>query len=79
MPTIEEKVHAAIGEVLEVPAKKIANDKAFVADLGADQLDIVEILMTLEDTFDIAISDDAVEGLATVGQLVEVVTSLLQK
>ena len=73
MPTIEEKVHSIIGEVLEIKESSISSEKAFVEDLGADQLDVIEIVMTIEDTMGISLSQDDISHIATVGQLVEFV------
>ncbi len=60
-----ERVKAVIAKQLRIEASEIADDAAIVEDLGADSLDIVEMLMTLEDELDIIIPDDAT-GLRTV-------------
>jgi len=63
--TIIEKVKAVIAKQLRIEASEISDDAAIVEDLGADSLDIVEMLMTLEDELDIIIPDDAT-GIKTV-------------
>lgn len=60
-----EKVKAVVAKQLRMEVSEIADDAAIVEDLGADSLDIVEMLMTLEDELDIIIPDDAT-GLRTV-------------
>ena len=60
-----ERVKSVIAKQLRMDISEIADDAAIVEDLGADSLDIVEMLMTLEDELDIIIPDDAT-GLRTV-------------
>ena len=60
-----ERVKSVIAKQLRMDVSEIADDAAIVEDLGADSLDIVEMLMTLEDELDIIIPDDAT-GLRTV-------------
>ncbi|MBR4950548.1 MAG: acyl carrier protein [Clostridia bacterium] len=62
---IIEKVKAVIAKQLRIEVSEISDDAAIVEDLGADSLDIVEMLMTLEDELDIIIPDDAT-GIKTV-------------
>ena len=60
-----ERVKSVVAKQLRIDISEIADDAAIVEDLGADSLDIVEMLMTLEDELDIIIPDDAT-GLRTV-------------
>lgn len=60
-----DRVKEVIAKQLRIDVSEIADDAAIVQDLGADSLDIVEMLMTLEDEMDITIPDDAT-GLRTV-------------
>ena len=65
-----ERVKMVIAKQLRMDISDIADDAAIVEDLGADSLDIVEMLMTLEDELDIIIPDDAT-GLRTVKDVAE--------
>ena len=71
MSDIEARVKKIIAEQLGVEESQVTNEKAFVADLGADSLDTVELVMALEEAFDIEIPDEAAEGIATVGDAVK--------
>ena len=66
-----EKVAQILAEQLDVDVDEIKLTTDMVDDLGADSLDIVDLLMTLEDEFDIEIPDEDVEGVRTVGDLVK--------
>ena len=65
-----EKVAQILAEQLDVDVDEIKLTTDMVDDLGADSLDIVDLVMTLEDEFDIEIPDEDVEGVRTVGDLV---------
>ena len=69
MSNIEERVKKIIVEQLGVDEAEVKNEASFVDDLGADSLDTVELVMALEEAFDIEIPDEAAEGIATVGDL----------
>ena len=66
-----EKIKAIIAEVLNIDADSITADTTFVDDLGADSLDIFQIIMGIEETFDIEIDNDDAEKIVTVGDAVE--------
>ena len=66
-----EKMQKIISEVLGVEPEKISLDSTFIDDLGADSLDVFQIIMAIEEEFDIEIDNDAAEGIITVGDAVE--------
>ncbi|MDD3704792.1 MAG: acyl carrier protein [Clostridiaceae bacterium] len=68
---IFEKVQEKVAEQLGIEAEEITLESSFIVDLGADSLDIVELLMALEEEFDIEIPDEEAEKLSTVGDVVE--------
>ena len=69
--SVQERVIDIVAEQLGVDKEKITAQTSFVTDLGADSLDTVELVMELEEEFDINIPDDAAEKIQTVGQAVE--------
>jgi len=60
-----------LSDRLNIEVDSISNEKNIVEDLGADSLSVVEIIMDIENEYDISIPDDDAEGLHTVGQLKE--------
>ncbi|MFM7435365.1 MAG: acyl carrier protein [Vulcanococcus sp.] len=68
---IFEKVRSIVVEQLSVDACEVKPESKFQNDLGADSLDTVELVMALEEAFDIEIPDEAAEGIATVGDAVK--------
>ena len=68
-----EKLQGIISEVLQVDADSITMDTTFVDDLGADSLDIFQIIMAIEEEFDIEIPDEDAEKFQLVGDLVRYV------
>ena len=67
----EQKVIEILAKQLRVDKEKINAKTNIAADLGADSLDLVEILMSLEDEFSVSIPDEAIPGIVTVGDLVK--------
>ena len=65
-----EKLKKIIAEVLNVDEEEITMETTFVDDLGADSLDVFQIIMGIEDEFDIQIPDDAAESIVTVNDAV---------
>ncbi|MDD5900228.1 MAG: acyl carrier protein [Lachnospiraceae bacterium] len=72
-----EKLQKIISEVLNVDADEITMETTFVDDLGADSLDVFQILMGIEEEFDIEIANEAAEGIVTVADAVEQIKSAL--
>lgn len=75
-----QKVVAIIAEKLSIPQENIShNPQTTFKDLGADSLDIVEIIMHFEETFGIEIKDEDAEKIATVGQAIDLIHSVRTK
>ena len=64
-------------EVLQVEPDKVTVEASFAEDLDADSLDLVELVMALEEQFDITVDESELEGVQTVGQAFDLVTSKL--
>jgi acyl carrier protein len=69
--SVQERVVDIVAEQLGVNKDQVNRDTSFVNDLGADSLDTVELVMELEEEFDINIPDDAAEKIQTVGQAID--------
>ena len=65
--TLFDEIKEVVVEQLNVEASEIKEESKFVEDLGADSLDVVELVMALEEKFDIEIPEDKAELIATVG------------
>ncbi|MDA3871247.1 MAG: acyl carrier protein [Candidatus Marinimicrobia bacterium] len=66
-----EQLKELVIDKLDVDESKVTKDASFIDDLGADSLDTVELIMSLEDEFDISIEDEAAEKLKTVGDALD--------
>ncbi len=66
-----EKVKEVVVEQLDCNADEIKEESRFIEDLGADSLDVVELVMALEEEFDIEIPDEDAEGILTVGDAIK--------
>jgi len=73
--SIEDKVKKMIAEKLSVDLVEVIPEASFVDDLGADSLDLVELIMTMEEEFDIDISDEDAEKLETVKDAIDFINS----
>lgn len=71
-----EKIKAIIAEVLSIDADSITEDTTFVDDLGADSLDIFQIIMGIEEEYDIELDNESVEQIQTVGDAVEAIRTI---
>ena len=74
MATIEKRVKDIVTEQLGVDEAQVTNEASFQEDLGADSLDIVELVMALEEEFDIEISDEDAEKIHNVQEAIDYIT-----
>lgn len=72
-----EKIQGMLAEALNISADKVTPDAKIVEDLGADSLDVVELLSQLEDEFGIIIPDEEVESLVTVADVAAAIEKLI--
>jgi len=72
---VEDRVKKIVSEQLGVALDEVQNDSSFVDDLGADSLDTVELVMALEEEFDLEIADEDAENIATVNDAIEYINS----
>ena len=77
--SIESRMKQAIMKALDVEENAIHPEAKFIEDLGADSLDIVELIMTLEDTFGVDIPDDDAEKLRSVQDAISYIENATQK
>lgn len=77
--TMFDKVKAILKEQLNLKDDKIKLESKIVEDLGADSLDVVELLMTMEDSFGVSVSDEEAVNLKTVGDIVKMLEAKLKK
>lgn len=66
-----EKIKAILAEQLDADAEDMTMDTNIARDLGADSLDVVELLMSIEDEFEVEIPDEEIENIKTIGELTE--------
>ncbi|GAM09992.1 acyl carrier protein [Geobacter sp. OR-1] len=74
MSTIEKRVKEIVAEQLGVDEAQVTNEASFMDDLGADSLDTVELVMALEEEFDIEISDENAEKIQNVQDAIDYIT-----
>ena len=75
MSETADRVKKIVVEHLGVEAEKVTEDASFIDDLGADSLDIVELVMAFEEEFNVEIPDDAAETIQTVGDAIALLAS----
>ncbi|MBA3034872.1 MAG: acyl carrier protein [Desulfobacterium sp.] len=73
--SVEDKVKKIIAEKLGIDLSDVVREASFVNDLGADSLDLVELIMTMEEEFEMEIPDDDAEKLFTVKDVVDYISS----
>lgn len=66
-----EKIKEILADQLDADPEELALDTNIARDLGADSLDVVELLMSIEDEFDVQIPDEEIENIRTIGELVD--------
>ena len=71
-----EKIQAMLAEALNLPLEKVTADAKIVDDLGADSLDVVELLSQLEEEYGIVVPDDQAENLVTVADVANAIEAL---
>ena len=73
--SVEEKVRSIVAKQLGLSEDEVNTESSFIDDLGADSLDTVELVMSLEEEFDIEISDDEAENILTVQAAIDHINS----
>ena len=73
-----EKLKQIIAEVLNIEAEEIGEDSKFIDDLGADSLDVFQIIMGIEEEFDIEVPQEMAEGIVTVGDAANAISELVK-
>lgn len=72
-----EKFRECAVEVLQVPADKVTKEARFAEDLDADSLDLVELVMALEESFNVSVEETELDGVETIGQAFDLITAKL--
>jgi acyl carrier protein len=79
MSTIEERVKNIVVEQLGVKDEEVTFDQSFVDDLGADSLDTVELVMALEEEFEMEIPDEKAEQIATIQDAIDYIKANMEE
>ena len=79
MSAVEDKIRKIICEQLDVPEKDVVPEASFVDDLGADSLDQVELIMAMEEEFDVSIPDEDAEKIAKVQDAIDYIKKAIEK
>ncbi len=74
-----KKIKAIVADKLSISEDQVTEEASFIDDLGADSLDTVELVMALEDEFDLDIPDEDAEKMSTVGKAIDYVLVFIQK
>jgi acyl carrier protein len=73
--SVNERVKSLVAEQLGIGIDEINNESSFIDDLGADSLDTVELVMALEESFDVEISDEQAENISTVQSAIDYINN----
>jgi len=73
--SVNERVNNIVAEQLGIGVDEVSNESSFIDDLGADSLDTVELVMALEEEFDIEISDEQAENISTVQSAIDYINN----
>ena len=73
--SVNERVKNIVAEQLGIGIDEVSNESSFIDDLGADSLDTVELVMALEEEFDIEISDEQAENISTVQSAIDYINN----
>ena len=73
--SVNERVKGIVAEQLGISIDEINNESSFIDDLGADSLDTVELVMALEEEFDVEISDEQAENISTVQSAIDYINN----
>ena len=73
--SVNERVKSLVAEQLGIGIDEINNESSFIDDLGADSLDTVELVMALEEAFDVEISDEQAENISTVQAAIDYINN----
>ncbi len=79
MAAVEEKIRKIICEQLDVPEDDVVPEASFVDDLGADSLDQVELIMAMEEEFEVSIPDEDAEKIGTVQDAIDYIKKAIGK
>jgi acyl carrier protein len=79
VPSVEERVIDIVCENLGVNKEQVTRKTSFIEDIGADSLDIVELIMELEEEFEINIPDEQAEKIKTVGEAIDYIEAEIKK
>lgn len=71
-----EKIRAILCEQLDIEEDQVTMESNIAEDLGADSLDVVDLVMSIEDEFDLEVPDDQVENIKTVGDVVNYIENM---
>jgi acyl carrier protein len=75
--TVARAIREIIAETLLLEVSEVKDESSFIEDLGGDSLDLIEIIVSVEDKFEIVIPDDKADKITTVGQAIDLVLSLI--